>query len=111
MPSLLLIVALNSYTFVPNGYMLVLFWTAILSASAASLVVFVQIGRDKVLSEIGGTAAGRESGRVVFDRAFLSNIFAYAILPLIALVSSQIPEVGQLLGHWAAPLTRILAVG
>jgi hypothetical protein len=106
-PSLLLIVALNRYTFVPNRYLLVLFWAAELSASAASLIVFVQISRDMVLRDIGGNGSGKAS----FDRALLSNIFAYAILPLVALVSSQIPEVGQTLGHWVDPLMRILAVG
>jgi hypothetical protein len=106
-PVLLLIVALNSYTFVPNRFMLMLFWTALLTASAVSLIVFVQMDRDVVLSEIGN----RPSGKVTFDRAFLANIFAYALLPLLALVSSQLPEIGQMFGHWLDPLTRLLEVG
>jgi hypothetical protein len=106
-PALLLIVALNTYTFVPSRFMLVLFWTALLTASALSLIVFVQMDRDLVLSEI----SNRPPGRVTLDRAFLSNIFAYAVLPLLALASSQIPEVGRVLGHWLDPLQRLLEVG
>jgi hypothetical protein len=106
-PALLLIVAVNSYAFVPRRLMLLLFWAAVLAASAVSLGVFVQMDRDVVLSEIGGTPPGR----VTLDRAFLSNIFAYAVLPLLALISSQVPQVGQLFGHWLDPLTRLLEVG
>jgi hypothetical protein len=106
-PALLLIVALNTYTFVPSRLMLALFWTALLTASAVSLVVFVQMDRDVVLSEIGQ----REPGKVILDHAFLSNVFAYAVLPLLALISSQIPEVARALGHWLDPLTRLLEIG
>ena len=106
-PGLLLIVAVNQYTFVPSHYMLALFWTALLTASAMSLIVFVQMDRDVALSEIGDTSPGKGT----FDRAFLSNIFTYAALPLLALISSQVPEVGQLFDRWMEPLTRILEVG
>jgi hypothetical protein len=106
-PALFVIFALNNYTFVPSRYMLLLVWAALLTASAMSLVIFVQMDRDVALSEIGNTPPGK----VTVDRAFLSNIFAYAILPLLALISSQIPEVGQLLGHWLDPLARLLEVG
>jgi hypothetical protein len=77
------------------------------SANAVSLMVFMQMDRDVALSEIGNPAPGK----VTFDRAFLSNIFTYAVLPLLALISSQVPEIGQLFSRWLDPLTHILEVG
>jgi len=104
LPALLLLVALDSYVFAPKHYLWIFFWTAVIVASALSLVVFIQMDRDFVLSRISGT----KPGRVTFDGALLSNIFVYAILPLIALIASQIPEWGQLVGRWIEPLQRIL---
>jgi hypothetical protein len=106
-PGLLSIAALSTYTFVPRRFMLLLFWTALLTGSGLSLIIFVQIDRDAVLSEIGN----RPPGKVTLERAFLSNVFTYAVIPLLALVSSQLPEVSRVLGHWLDPLQRLLEVG
>jgi hypothetical protein len=103
-PTLLLLGGLSSYTFVPRHYLWVLFWCAIMLASILSLVIFVQMDRDFVLSRISGTPPGK----VTLDRAFVSNIFTYAILPLAAVISSQVPQIGQLVGRWLEPLTRVL---
>jgi len=59
-----------------------------------------------VLSEISDCSLGS-----IFDRAVLSNIFTYAILPPLALASSQVPEIGQTFGRWLDPLNRLLETG
>jgi hypothetical protein len=101
---LLLLAAVSLYAFLPGHYLLVFLWSAVVLASVVTLGVFVEMDRNVVLSWIGGSTPGR----VTLDRAFLSNILTYAILPLAALASSQIPEAGETLGRWLEPLARVL---
>jgi hypothetical protein len=102
-PALLLLAAVDSYAFLPKHYLWILFWAAVITASLMSLGAFVQMDRDTVLSEIGGTPPGK----VRLSFALLSNIFAYAVLPVIALLSSQMPQWGEVIDRWLGPLTRI----
>jgi hypothetical protein len=103
-PALLLLAAVDSYAFAPRHYLWILFWAALIAASLLSMGAFVQMDRDVVLSEIAGTPPGK----VRLSFALLSNIFAYAVLPVIALLSSQLPQWGEVMARWLEPLTRIL---
>ncbi len=104
LPALLLLAAVQSYAFAPRHYLLLLYWGAVVAASIISIAIFVQMDRDAVLSRISGT----RPGKVTLNRAFLSNVFAYAVIPLAGLISSQIPELGDLVARWLEPIGRIL---
>jgi hypothetical protein len=63
--------------------------------------------RDKTLSIIGESAPGKIS----FDRAFLSKLLIYTVLPVVGLVVSQFPSIGRLLNGLFDPLMRSLGAG
>ena len=86
---LLMLLAVISYPFQPTDLLLLYNWSIILAFVALTLVVFVQIDRDTVLSLLSGTTPGR----VTWNRAFVYRILTYVILPVSALLGAQFPDV------------------
>jgi hypothetical protein len=101
---LLLLLSLNIYPFQPLHLLLSLSWVMILSIVALTLTVFVQMNRNEVLSRI----AKSEPGKVTWDRFFIAPLLLYIVLPLLTLVSSQLPEVRGPLFSWIEPFLRAL---
>jgi hypothetical protein len=85
---LLMLLAVITYPFQPTDLLLLYNWTIILAFVALTLIVFVQIDRDAVLSLLSGTTPGR----VTWDRAFVFRILTYAFLPISALLGAQFPN-------------------
>jgi hypothetical protein len=106
-PGLLLLFAVSSYAFEPKGLFSMGLFGALLIAIAMTFCVFVAMNRNPVLNLI----AGVESGEVTLDRAFFGNLLNYAVLPLLGLVATQVPEAGQLLNGGLKPLLRIFGIG
>ena len=106
-PVLLILIAVTSYAFEPKQFVSLAIWTALGGAVALTLWVFVQMDRNATLSRIGGTTPGQ----VTFDRAFLTNLFTYAGIPLLGIVAAQFPEVGALLGRMADQLLGVAGGG
>lgn len=106
-PVLLILIAVTSYAFEPKQFVSLAIWTALGGAVALTLWVFVQMDRNATLSRIGGTTPGQ----VTFDRAFLTNLFTYAGIPLLGIVATQFPEVGALLGRMADQLLGVAGGG
>jgi hypothetical protein len=83
-----MLLAINYYPFQPREWLLWFNWLIILTTVSVSVVVFVQIGRDKLLSLLSGTTPGQ----VTWNRDFIFRILFYVIVPLLALLGAQFPE-------------------
>jgi hypothetical protein len=101
-----LIVGTSTLAFQPKGYISLVLWTMLAVASAATLVVFVQMDRDATLSAIACTPAGK----VTYDWHLLSKVLLY-VLPVLGLIASQFPSVGRIFNSLFDPLARVLGSG
>jgi hypothetical protein len=66
------------------------------------ILTFAQMDRDAMLSRLGGTDPGKLDGK------FYVRVAAYGALPLLALMASQFPSIGQFLLSWLAPALSAL---
>jgi hypothetical protein len=89
---LLLLFAVSSYPFRPQRLMTLYLWSVTLAVALGSLVIFVQMNRNDLLSRIAGT----EPRRLTFDRGFLLNVGTYAVIPILGLLATVVPGVGGL---------------
>jgi hypothetical protein len=88
---ILAVAAISSYPFQPQRPIMALTWVVgILSVTAVGIVI-VSIDRDRVLSYIGKTAAGH----VAFNHEFLTTMTLYVAVPLLALLATQFPGIGD----------------
>lgn len=101
-----LIVGTASLAFQPKGFTSLVLWTMLAVASAATLVVFVQMDRDSTLSAIAST----DAGKVTYNWSFVSKILIY-VLPVLGLIASQFPSVGRVFNSLFDPLVRALGSG
>jgi hypothetical protein len=93
---LLLLLTVTSYPFQPHDLLLLFGWLLILSVSAATIFIFVQMDRDKVLSLFSGGVPGQLN----WNRDFLLRIAIHGVLPILALLSVQFPEALQQILSW-----------
>jgi hypothetical protein len=101
-----LIVGTSTYAFQPKGFATLTLWAVLAAASATLLAIYLQMERDKTLSAIGRT----EAGKVTYDWHFLSKILLY-IVPFVGLVASQFPSAGRLFSSLLDPLLRVMGTG
>ena len=93
---LLLLLAVHFYPFQPHNLLLTLNWAVVLSLVGIATWVFIQMSRDPVLSYLNGT----KPGQISWDREFVIRIFAYGVVPILALLGAQFPEsIGQIVSH------------
>jgi hypothetical protein len=85
---LLMLVAVNSYPFQPREWILWFNWVVILVTVVSTMIVFVQMNRDSILSQLSDTAPGRLS----WTREFITKVLVYGAIPILALLSAQFPE-------------------
>lgn len=104
---LTLLVAVSSYAFQPKRFLSFGIWMALLLASVLTLRAFVQMDRNGALSAISGT----DAGKVSLDRTFFSNLFTYGGIPVLGIVLTQFPAMGQVFGGWLGPLLRVVGGG
>lgn len=94
----------NCYPFRPQQ----LFQTASLFVFAGVIAVMVwligSMNRNSTLSRASGTIPGELS----WDRTLFANLALYAAVPILALVTSQQPELRKLLFQWVEPLVKFL---
>lgn len=96
---LLMLTAVSSYPLQPRIPLTVFNWVVILSFVAAAVVMFVQMNRDAILSNLKGT----KPGELNWDREFIFRMAFYGLIPILALLGVQFPEaVGQILS-WLTP--------
>lgn len=109
------IIAVATYAFEPKKLLLLIIWAILIGASGAIIMAFVQMERDAVLSAIGGTAANKIGGTAASKIGdywpFVSKVLTYVVLPTLALIASQFPFIGSLIGSFLDPLARVLGTG
>jgi hypothetical protein len=97
---LLMLLAVTSYPFQPHQLLLLFNTAVILAAVATTLVVFVQMERETILSVLSDTTPGK----INWNRDFVSRIAVYVGLPIISLLGAQFPEIAQQLFTWTSSL-------
>jgi hypothetical protein len=102
--SLLVLLAISSYPFQPAHLLLALSWIAILTLVGTTIVIFVQMDRDEVLSWL----AKSTPGHLVFSREFLGRVATYGLVPLLGVTAAQFPDVGRALFFWVEPFLGAL---
>ena len=104
---LLTTMLLSSYPFQPQSTAKMIFLGVLLATVGSILYVMTQANRDDVLSRISGTPPGE----VTWDSSFILNTLLVCIVPMLALISSEFPEVRDALFSWLGPLMRSVAGG
>ena len=76
---------------------------AIAGASLVAMWIIVGMERDRVLSRLRVTTPER----IDLNWDFVKRVTVYGVLPLVAVVSSLFPEVGDSLLGWLEPLKKL----
>jgi hypothetical protein len=97
---LLLLAAVNNYPFQPHRLLALFFWTLSLSTLLIVLMCMVILDRDEYLSRIAKTRPS------YFAWSSLSDVLKY-LLPLIAILVTQHPDVSDALYSYFGPLLRV----
>ncbi len=100
----LLLLALISYPFQPQRYMVLLSTMLLVVTGPTTLYVLAQMNRDEVLSRI----AKSQPGKLTWDRAFISQVVIYGVLPLLSLIATQFPEVRGAAFSWIETVLKTL---
>ena len=95
---LLMLLAVTSYPFQPRQLLLLFNTTVILAVVSATLVVFVQMERETILSVMSDS----EPGAISWNRDFVSRVVIYVIFPIVSLLGAQFPEAAQHLFRWTS---------
>jgi hypothetical protein len=106
-PALLLLIAVSSYTFQPKGVVTLGLLVLVVGEIALAISAFVEMSRDTVLSLI----AGNPPGEVTLDFHFISSVVTFGVVPLVGLVATQVPDIGQLLNSALKPLLHLAGSG
>ncbi|HYL05932.1 MAG TPA: hypothetical protein VE075_07820 [Thermoanaerobaculia bacterium] len=106
-PALLVLLAVAAYTFEPKGTVSLGLLALVIAEIVVAVSIFVAMNRDTVLSLI----AGNPPGEITFDWHFVSSLLTFGVLPLLALIGTQIPAAGQLLNGWLKPLLHLTGAG
>jgi hypothetical protein len=85
---LLMLFGINSYPFQPREPLLWFNWAVILTVVVLTIIILVQINRDKIVSLLTGTTPGK----VTWNQEFIMKLLAYGLVPILALLASQFPE-------------------
>lgn len=95
---LLLLLAISSYPFQPHNLLLWFNSAIILVFVAVALWAFVQMNRDPILSNFNGTTPGK----ITWDKGFVLRVILYGVVPILALLGAQFPDViGQFISYIA----------
>lgn len=100
----LLLLALIVYPFQPQRYMVLLSTVLLVVTGPTTMYVLAQMNRDEVLSRI----AKSQPGKLTWDRAFISQVVIYGVLPLLSLIATQFPEVRGAAFSWIETALRTL---
>jgi hypothetical protein len=102
--ALLLLLSFSSYPFEPHRLLLTCLWGIVGSVVLAGLLVFMEIDRNSLLSQIAGT----QPGKLTWDGAFLMRVITWGLIPLLSVAAIQYPDLANSLVRLAEPLSRAL---
>jgi hypothetical protein len=101
--SMLLATALfSAYPFQPASLVQMVFTVLMLCTVGALVLMVTQMNRDKVLS----TITGSDPGRVSWNAGYLLNLVLFAVLPLLALITSEYLTMRTAAFAWLQPLLQ-----
>jgi len=96
----LILLAANSYPFQPREPLLLFCWIMVLTSVAITILIFMQIGRDKVICLI----SGRVPGRLNWNSDLIFRVLTHAALPIIVLLGAQFPDAVRQIFDWLSGL-------
>ena len=101
---LLVIAAINSYPFEPKHPVMALIWVVAVACITLVAWSFLGMNRDRILSYIGKTAPGE----VTMSFEFLSSMTIYVLVPLLTLIATQFPALGDVVFSVFSPTVKSL---
>lgn len=102
--ALILLLGLAAFHFQPQRAVYVLVWTLIGLMAGWTIVVFMDMSRDPILSKIGNTGPGKVN---LIKDGVLGRGLAYVAPPVITLLVTQFPQVARPLLDWLDPLLHL----
>jgi hypothetical protein len=93
---LLMLLAVTSYPFQPREWILWLNWTLILAAVFVTIIFFIQMNRNSILSHLTQTTPGR----LDWNGEFITRLLVYGAAPVLALLSAQFPDTLRQIVSW-----------
>jgi hypothetical protein len=102
---LLMTMLLSSYHMAPQQLLKVLLVWLMAAVIGVSMVIMMGMSRDETLSALTRTTAGA----VEWNSTFVLNVMLYGLIPILALVSSEVPFVRDVLFSWLEPMLRSIA--
>ena len=101
----LMLAAISSYPFQPKNSVMALSWFVVLATVGVITWIFVGMERDPVLSNMGKT----DPGKVTLNREFLTSLVIYVFVPLLTLLATQFPGVGDVVFSVFNPAMKSLS--
>ncbi|MBI3469492.1 MAG: hypothetical protein HY000_41350 [Planctomycetes bacterium] len=100
---LFMLMAIASYPFEPRRFLMLVLWSFLLAFVVLAITAFVQMNRDHVLSRIAGTPVDR----LTLDVTFVKAVLTYGVLPILALLAAQFPDIGSFLFSWLDTTAKV----
>jgi hypothetical protein len=94
-----LLLAVPSYPFEPQHLLNLFVGALVLLAVVAVLVALAQMNRSELLSTLTDSV-------LKFDRTLFSPLLKFGALPLISLIATQFPVIGDTIFSWVGPALR-----
>jgi hypothetical protein len=96
---LLMLLAVSSYPFQPREGLMLFGWIAVLTVVTITLIIFVQMGRDKVISLLSHTIPGELN----WSWEFTLKVLLHGLIPIMVLLGAQFPQaVGRIVSWFTA---------
>ena len=96
---------ISSYPYQPQSRLKLLLLLVLVGTVGSLIAVLVQMNRNEVLSRIAHT----EPGQITWNGPFILNLFTFAVVPLLTLLSSEVPALRAAIFSWVQPLLGALA--
>ena len=97
-------VLLSSYPFTPASIIRVVFFATMGLAVLTIAVMLFQMNRNPTLSRINRTSVGE----VTWDRQFIINLLLVTGVPLLSILTAEVPGVRDFLFSWVTPLLKAI---
>jgi len=94
---LLMLLAVTSYPFQPREWILWLNWVLILGAVFLTMIFFLQMSRNSIISHL------TQTGRLDWNADFITRLLVYGAAPVLALLSAQFPDTLRQIVAWLGP--------
>ncbi len=95
-------VLLASYWFVTQPTLRLVFMVVTVVTIVSILVVLTEVNRDTILSAVAGT----DAGVVNWNPRFVMNVVLFGLVPILAMLSAELPTVRNVLFSWLEPMLR-----